>query len=569
MDDCGFVASIAKDEKASLKPSDASLKPASELKSQIKLVERFQASVVAWQKELPMDPDHPEIGSWLDGVWEDNFAVVCKCCRAVQAANSWATGITTLTAFQKCHALRHHNNCETHIKSVQKFLGRDIQQDDNKTALKQALSEVWADAVKGLSFQAASNNTTGSRHKVARLIETLGEGLKENDRKVIRAASVVALHQDSREGVLCVRYSASTETSVHHGVLGFAHSWGTTSAHLCEAVQEILRDFATDYQGRFDEGLLRHLCQVTELLNGDGASDEQRSIRLLSSARGGTPPVFPNIKVLVRDCAHGARRLTSRPWTVDRYLSFVIEKYVSRSDSIIHLIQNSPDIKSIFASHCGKGPTNLRFAAHRYDSMYKPLSRLVTQFDAVWSTALDIANARRGTDPGKHAGAFLSTASVESLIQCAMLADAAAEAMDVVRFLDSEDYDLSSLPETLGRFIHRIDCLFLREEVLKLGHTAVMIASLLRERTCLLPGDGAIRSLGGPGAVGRALLQRCLDRMCVWVRLAVERIDLEFPSWRLLQAFEVFDLSQARSDDSRKALLIRLGQEFGIADHET
>ena len=320
MDDPGFVASIAKDEEASLKPSDET-KPASELKSQIKLVERFQAGVVAWQKELPMDPDHPEIGSWLDGVWEDTFAVVCKCCRAVQAANSWATGITTLTAFQKCHALRHHN-CETHIKSVQKFLGRVIQQDDNKTALQQALGEAWADAVKGLSFKAASNNTTGSRHKVARLIETLGEGLKENDRKVIRAASVVALHQDAREGVLCVRYTASTETSVHHGVVGFAHNWGTTSAHLVEAVQQVLRDFCTDYQGRFDEGLLRHFCQVTELLNGDGASDEQRSIRLLSSVRGGTPPVFPNIKVLVRDCTHGARRLTQRPWTVDRYLSF-------------------------------------------------------------------------------------------------------------------------------------------------------------------------------------------------------------------------------------------------------
>ena len=154
MDDSGFVASIAKDEKASLKPSDASLKPASELKSQIKLVERFQASVVACRRSCQWILTIQKlVAGWMvfGRTTLQLCASVAGLCRP-QILGYWNHNIDRLSKVPRLAAPQLRNTYQVSAE----VLGRDIQQDDNKTALKQALSEVWADAVKGLSFQAAS-----------------------------------------------------------------------------------------------------------------------------------------------------------------------------------------------------------------------------------------------------------------------------------------------------------------------------------------------------------------------------------------------------------------------------
>ena len=63
-----------------------------------------------------------------------------------------------------------------------------------------------------------------------------------------------------------------------------------------------------------DEALYAHIGASVELIDADGASDEQKTIRLLSKT------VFPNARFLCRDATHSARRLTKSPWTADAYL---------------------------------------------------------------------------------------------------------------------------------------------------------------------------------------------------------------------------------------------------------
>ena len=157
--------------------------------------------------------------------------------------------------------------------------------------------------------------------------------------------------------------------------------------------------------------------------------------------------------------------------------------------------------------------------------------------------------ARQGTEAALRANDFFRFCSVESLVQLAMLADGAAEALEIVRFHDTEAFDLSQTPGMLSRFLHRCDTLFVRGESPHVGHCKSMLRLLEVERSCIV--DKCMKTIGGPGSVRPEIIQRCLQRMAAWVHLAASRLDLEFPAWRPLAYFEVFNLQDALSAASK------------------
>ena len=53
----------------------------------------------------------------------------------------------------------------------------------------------------------------------------------------------------------------------------------------------------------------------------------------------------------------------------------------------------------------------------------------------------------------------------------------------------------------------------------------------------------SLKSLGGPNTVSRCMLERCMNRMRSWVALCVSIVNVKFPSFEVLYAFQVFDLS--------------------------
>ena len=65
----------------------------------------------------------------------------------------------------------------------------------------------------------------------------------------------------------------------------------TQRQHICHAGQ--LADMCTDWKNNLDADLYDHIRATVELLDGDGASDEQHSLRLLTSLQGDAGPLFP------------------------------------------------------------------------------------------------------------------------------------------------------------------------------------------------------------------------------------------------------------------------------------
>ena len=242
--------------------------------------------------------------------------------------------------------------------------------------------------------------------------------------------------------------------------MGLVSDMGTTSHDLKNATEAIIREFCTcrvapprvsqaKCEAKFDAELYDHITKSVIGLDADGASDEQRALRLLQEA------LFPNC-LLLKDKTHATRRFLSRPWDADVYVKWLLAAFISGPESVCEMIQHSPDIQSMFNRHVnavknsfvnGTRIRNLKHAKHRFDSLQKPLQRFLLWLDAMWATAVEVACARKGRDPGKIATTFLDRLNgeegAEALIQLAMLADAADETMIVTRFFDTENYDVS------------------------------------------------------------------------------------------------------------------------------
>ena len=90
-----------------------------------------------------------------------------------------------------------------------------------------------------------------------------------------------------------------------------------------------------------------------------------------------------------KDKTHAARRLLSRPWACDEQIDEIVKTIVTGSQSITQRLRHSPDLSAIFSA-CVQDMTddapltgNLSNALHRFDSVLRPMSREVLQFDAL------------------------------------------------------------------------------------------------------------------------------------------------------------------------------------------
>ena len=177
------------------------------------------------------------------------------------------------------------------------------------------------------------------------------------------------------------------------------------------------------------------------------------------------------MEVLLRDKCHATRRLVSRPWAADPNLARVLSTYVTGKTSIVHLIQNSPDINTMFERHvesitncpiAGARIKNLRYAKQRYDSTSKPLGRFILFFDAVWATALDVVASRANRESAKRARAFLASVTCEDVLQIALLADVGHECCALTRLFDTEAYDVATISDSVDDLVHKLDVLLLQ-----------------------------------------------------------------------------------------------------------
>lgn len=215
---------------------------------------------------------------------------------------------------------------------------------------------------------------------------------------------------------------------------------------------------------------------------------------------------------------------------------------------------------------------SLSMAPHRFDSSSKPFSRTVVFFEAYLVTVQQLCDERKHAVEGKQAAAFLSEIDEEQCITLGNLADAGEEALDLVRFLDDESFDTSALAPELHHFLQRVHLLFVEGACFTLASsfTRHIMNFLAQPRTIFF--NGTAKTLGGPGRVSTAVLERCKRRMIAWVTLATTVLRAEFPSFELLQAFGCLSLGSSRrgrdDDDGplewRREGLERLSKFCGV-----
>ncbi|CAE7822111.1 unnamed protein product [Symbiodinium sp. CCMP2592] len=394
----------------------------------------FRKRQESWEQAFLLDKDQPGLGSWLMGqrVSSTSFVLTCVACRGWAQADitsEWVRG-----------------------KPILKIA--DLKKEEDESGLHRApdvamIMDVWRKFKAGSSCRAvADTGAFGGRHKVERLHSCIGNACLEADRDALTTARVIAIHQDVRAGVLQIRFSATlADWSCLRGLLGLDCTPGTKSEDLQEATVRILSRFCGG-----DLRLMARISEKVEMIDADGASDEQRTLNLLSGRAGAVrSTMFPNIRIRVRDPTHCARRLSANPWAVDPYLSQTFLFYIGGAESMTHVIQHSPDLRHVFSENTCSVDSGtplsqqtlnrmrcLDYAPHRFESKCKPLCRFVLVFESIWRTALDIMVRRAGTEPARKAQAFVEGADVESLLQLALLADAGLQSMELVRFYDGD-----------------------------------------------------------------------------------------------------------------------------------
>ncbi len=442
------------------------------------------------------------------------------------------------------------------------------------------------------------------------------EALRDKERDMLSKAATISVAMDERNDRLLVTYAASNKTDVRSGVLAQLRSPGRTAdevaccvalavGRLCTRRPRHPHMYTPQEAQSKDDVACEHILHQVEMFSADGAANEQLAGRLLHPAveRAGTAEKLPNLKMILRDKAHAARRLTQRTFKVDplldelqRTMLFGVDGL--RGASVAKMLRDSGPCADIFAreveqQHCREGPVgavkHIGFAKHRFDNTAKPLAVAIWNLDAVISSC-DII-ARDHTIHGKFrnvATAFLMMLRPETILLLGMMADASDEVLALVRFFDKEAFEVDSMAEAVQTFKRNLNAMFRSEVCLHTGFTQLCLKHLHTRKVIVRPG-GKVESMCGPHMSPEtfaAVTRNCLQRMVAWVRLVEEVASTEFPAWELLGAFSVFRLADVPTRGPRVPLrppmnaislavdgcaqqrLCALASAFGVDDRE-
>ena len=261
--------------------------------------------------------------------------------------------------------------------------------------------------------------------------------------------------------------------------------------------------------------------------------------------------VLPNLMVRHYDEAHGARRLTSRPWAADSFTNEVVETIIQGKTSLTTLLQNSPDLQRILQSNLRKTTPEVQSNAlasgikkHRFDSCQMPLARAVMRHEAMVMTAMHISKARKGDHAAFCADYFLwfiaGEAGMRRLLLLGMLADAGDESMMVLRAHDKNKGDPADTAFWIDAYIKRIQMLFVGNACLEMGFTAVMVRTLQKPLVYTLKGTAL--QCGSSKGLSPSDISFCLAKMACWARLAIATAKAEFPDFTVMYAMSLFKL---------------------------
>ena len=541
---------------------------------------------------------------------EMGWQFVCSTCSALRGS---AAAVSFPLPLRSFNLLRHQRRA-VHIAGVHRWLGLSPGAVGPPAGPSlEAFAQVWDMLRRGTAVDKGLDGV-GSAKKLSKMRWCISEALRRLDRKALGNAKCISLSRDERDGRLSIRYSAAdAELNRRRRWLGQARGFGTGAAAITEATATVIRLLATPGYGApghdrsaavCDAALADHIFRHIESVTVDAASDEVLSGELIrggglrGSAAAAALAITPNLRFILRDKTHGARRhglphcrlrslallkclipalllvltgdcgscagivwggcsgcrpvrLTSRAWAADPFLNRVYRQYITSRDSLVSTIENSNLLSDKFQHYVRRSQgvygiqvSNLSLARHRADSTQKPLARMVLFIDALLCVALHLSNSRGGREA--QIGETFLQLSAEDYLQLSMMADAGDEAIQLVRLCDTECFDPATTPSQVGAFRARIKHLFVDRGCLELRGFTAFALDILSTQRVFTSKRGLRATFGfGPGGVPADLLQRCLGRMHGWCVIASSVLEAEFPSFEVLQSFSVFSQCQA------------------------
>jgi RNA-binding protein YhbY len=172
---------------------------------------------------------------------------------------------------------------------------------------------------KGVSPNAGINGI-GSGKKVRNLLKCLAKALWEKDRAFLKDAESIAFTRDESHGRLIVRFTAGkADLTTRSGLFGQSRMSGSSGQNIADATAAMLRAMASPVKKGVLKGVVADVDQAlydslrckVEMLSVDSASNETLAANIMrrpEQIRADQELLTPNLKVLVRDKAHGMRR---------------------------------------------------------------------------------------------------------------------------------------------------------------------------------------------------------------------------------------------------------------------
>ena len=218
--------------------------------------------------------------------------------------------------------------------------------------------------------------------------------------------------------------------------------------------------------GTVKAATLQHILDHVEMFSADGAANEQLAGRLLHPLVQRSAQAvgkLKNLKMVLRDKAHAARRLTLRTFNVDPKLAALQKIMLSDTPSIAKMLRYSRPCREVFeqalatqrpiqgaesAPGGAAGPTHMGYAKQRFDNAARPLGICVWDLDAVIRTC-DVIWHDTSFDNKwrKLCQAFLAELDEEMVLLLGRMADASGEVLMLVRFFDREEFAIEHMAE--------------------------------------------------------------------------------------------------------------------------
>jgi hypothetical protein len=560
---------------------------------------KWARAVARWQATLPLCDSDRNLGSWLV-VCDNGAAVGCRACTPTK--RGWSVKLEgQVNKVQK--KIIKHASAKSHQWARNELSGHaDDSVSDPHCPSEEMFRKVIEERQAGARAVRRSIAGVGTKRKIVRIQYCAAEAMRFLQRETLRQAKCLATHTDSRAKRLTVRFAACGSGLVgSRGLLGHADYVKSApiqpdkTTQLAMAFQEVLEHFCTEFKGapgrpdaeRFDRPLYDHLRGIHELFNADAEQCIQLVGDDLTNKLGDEiSSLLPNTHSCLKDHTHGCQRILSRPWACNQAIKEIIDTIVEHRTSICQRIRNS----DIFQARLKENLKNLENAAldlqtavlnlaHskvRFDSVVRALMRYITIHKAVLVTARDIAALRRGEEEGRDAERFLGFVSgpdgVRRELLAGLLCDAGSITMKLLRFFDSEGYDVSEVSQQINEWCSAVKHMFVDQRAF---HTPGMFAHQALKnvtsgiQTAIVDGmPVSIGLLSGDASVV-AHCRNAYAEINTWIVMATAVIRAEFPSWEILQSFTPFNVRKLdRFGGELQTKLQRLALSFNLPQYQ-